>query len=124
MLIFSGDSLLRLTLKRIFRELDSLLAKLVSSADEANKMVSLGLLVSIHDVLVQFEPECPFISKSYGGLLIIVKRNFDNFIRDQVQAILNARVPKKTRIGPLPFVCNFEQFAKMAEKVFEGSPRR
>ncbi|RWS23698.1 exocyst complex component sec3-like protein, partial [Leptotrombidium deliense] len=65
-----------------------------------------------------------FLAKTYGSILILVKRNFDKFMQSQVQAIEETKAPKKPKCGVFPFIKKFEQFAKQAESVFKISSSR
>ena len=64
------------------------------------------------------------MAKTYGTILIQVKRNFDKFMSAQKIAIEESKVPKKAKCGIFPFVKNFEQFAKQAESVFKNASAR
>lgn len=119
----SGVSL-RTLLKQLFKSIDEMLGNVLSAVDKANKLNCFGLMVIVNEIYVEVEPLCPYLSKCFGGLQVLAKRNFDNYVREQVQSILNAKVPKRVRFGPLPFVCNFEHLAKLAEFVYAGSQRR
>lgn len=122
--VVKTETPLRVRLKELFKNIDEMLQAVVGTADKVNKLNNMGLLVFIHEILIEVEPKCPFLSKCFGGIMITVKRNFDNYIKEQVISILNSKIPKKSRVGPLFFVCNFEHFAKFAETVFSGSQRR
>ncbi|XP_055332832.1 exocyst complex component 1-like [Paramacrobiotus metropolitanus] len=122
--VYKSDTPLKLRLKELFKNIDEMLIGVVATSDKANKLNNMELLVVIHEILIDMEPQCPFLGKCYGGMMIALKRNFDNYMRDQVSHVLNAKVPKRSRFGPLPFVCNFEHFASFAENIFQGSQRR
>ena len=116
--------LLRTLLRQLFKGIDEMLSNVLSSVDKANKLNCFGLMVIVNEIYVEVEPMCPYLSKCFGGLQVLAKRNFDNYVREQVQSILNAKIPKRMRFGPLPFVSNFESLARLAEFVYAGSQRR
>lgn len=122
--VYRPETPLKLRLTELFKHVDDMLTNVVSTADKANKWNNMGLLVIIHEILVVVELQCPYLSRTYGGALILVKRQFDTYVKDQMLSINNAKVPKRNRVGPLPFVSSFEHFAKFAESVFAGSQRR
>lgn len=49
-----------------------------------------------------------FLSKSFGPVLVQVKRSYDRFMQIQLQSILDCRGNRKSKCGILPFVANFE----------------
>lgn len=65
-----------------------------------------------------------FLSMTFGSALIHVKRSFDKFMQLQLQSIKDAKVPKRSKCGLLPYVENFEEFAKTAESIFCKTERR
>ncbi|OQV24505.1 Exocyst complex component 1 [Hypsibius exemplaris] len=118
------DTPLKMVLRQLFKNVDGMLGNIIASLDKGNRLTNLGLLVIILEILVEVEPVCPYLAKCYGSMVITVKKNFDGYIREQVMSIMNAKVPRKVRFGPLPFVCNFEHFARLAENFFANSQRR
>lgn len=65
-----------------------------------------------------------FLSMTFASALVQVKRNFDKFMQIQLQSIQEAKIPKRSKCGLLPYVENFEEFASTAEKIFKKSERR
>lgn len=65
-----------------------------------------------------------FLSMTIASTLIQVKRNFDKFMNLQIQSIREAKPPKRSKCGLLPFVENFEEFSHVAESIFKNSSRR
>lgn len=64
------------------------------------------------------------MSMSFASALVQVKRNFDKFMALQCQSVRDAKVPKRSKCGLLPYVENFEEFARTAERIFLKSERR
>lgn len=54
-----------------------------------------------------------FLSKSFGSVLVQVKRNYDKFMQAQLQSILDCRGSRKSKCGIIPFVSNFEVFSHL-----------
>lgn len=65
-----------------------------------------------------------FLSMTFASALIKVKRNFDKFMQMQLESIREAKVPKRSKCGLLPYVENFEEFASTAENIFKKTTRR
>ena len=65
-----------------------------------------------------------FLSMTFASALVHVKRNLDRFMQLQLQSIQEFKVPKRSKCGILPYVENFEEFAKTAEEIFRKSDRR
>lgn len=65
-----------------------------------------------------------FLSMTFASVLIQVKRNFDRFMQQQLQSIRDAKVPKRSKCGILPYVENFEYFSQTSEEFFRKSNRR
>lgn len=65
-----------------------------------------------------------FLSMTFASALVQVKRNFDRFMQQQLFSIKEAKVPKRSKCGILPYVENFEYFAQTSEGIFRKSDRR
>lgn len=66
-----------------------------------------------------------FLSMTFASALIQVKRAFDKFMQTQLQSILcDTKVNRRNKCGILPYVENFESFARTAEKIFKNSDRK
>lgn len=61
---------------------------------------------------------------TFASSLVQVKRNFDKFMMAQCQSVRDAKVPKRSKCGLLPYVDNFEELARTAERIFLKSERR
>ena len=65
-----------------------------------------------------------FLLQIYGEVKIIVKRNFDKFMDQQLDKIRNFKPPKQAKCGVLSIVKDFEQFANAVETLFEDTASR
>lgn len=85
---------------------------------------SFYVLVRLTQHVMSAQDAHSFLSMTFGSALIHVKRSFDKFMQLQLQSIKDARVPKRSKCGLLPYVENFEEFAKTAEAIFRKTERR
>ncbi|XP_075160765.1 exocyst complex component Sec3 [Haematobia irritans] len=65
-----------------------------------------------------------FLSMTFASVLVQVKRNFDRFMQQQLQSIRDAKLPKRSKCGILPYVENFEYFSKTTEDFFQKPTKR
>ena len=65
-----------------------------------------------------------FLSKTYGSILVLVKRCYDKFMIANLRSIEEMKPNKKTKCGILPFVSNFDEFARTAQSIFKTTERR
>lgn len=56
-----------------------------------------------------------FLSNTFASQLIEVKRSLDQFIQTQIDSVRDCRLPRKSKLGILPYVSNLEIFATNAE---------
>ncbi|CAH0552972.1 unnamed protein product [Brassicogethes aeneus] len=61
-----------------------------------------------------------FLSNTFGSELIEVKRSLDQFMQMQIDSIKDYRCARKSKIGVLPYVFNFEEFAVNAEGLLKS----
>lgn len=92
-----------------------------SSLDSMN---SLYMLVRMGNHVLKAEDTGSFLSKSFANCLVQMKRNFDKFINGQIMAMQEYKISKKSKVGIIPFVNSFEDFARQAEYIFRGTDRR
>lgn len=52
-----------------------------------------------------------FLSNTFASELIEVKRSLDQFMQTQIDSIKDCRLPRKSKLGILPYVSNLEIFA-------------
>lgn len=85
---------------------------------------SLYVLVRLSQHVMTATDAQSFLSKTYALALVQVKRSFDKFMQLQLQSIRDSKLPKRSKCGLLPYVENFEEFAKTAEDIFRHAERR
>lgn len=56
-----------------------------------------------------------FLSNTFASELIEVKRSLDQFMLTQIDSVKDCRLPRKSKLGILPYVSNLEIFATNAE---------
>ena len=107
----------------LFNILEQQLSSFINTYDRADSYCCLYIYVRLSEHVLTAEDTGSFLSTTFGSCLVQAKRNFDRFMNLQIQSIQECRVTKK-KCGILPFVINFEEFAKTAECVFKKSERR
>lgn len=65
-------------------------------------------LVCLSQHVMSAQDAGSFLSKSFGSVLVQVKRNYDKFMQVQLQSINDCKGNRKSKCGILPFVSNFE----------------
>lgn len=108
----------------LFAVLEPELMGFVSHYDKVDGFYSMYLLVRLSQHVMSAQDTGSFLSMTFANALVQAKRNFDKFMQAQIRSIEEAKVTKKSKCGILPFVSNFEEFAKQAETIFKGSDRR
>ncbi|XP_014251486.1 exocyst complex component 1 [Cimex lectularius] len=108
----------------IFRCIEPGLISFISHYEQIDSMFCLYTLVRLSEHVMTAQDAGSFLSKSFGPVLIQVKRTYDRYMQSQLQSILDCRGNRKSKCGILPFVSNFEVFAKTAEKIFRNTSRR
>ncbi|XP_041052214.1 exocyst complex component 1-like isoform X2 [Carcharodon carcharias] len=122
----SGISSKRKMMSEIFSTLELDLKGFVNLCDKINPSNSLHLLVIVSQraLIAQDCDPSSFLKSTFGNILVHVKRNFDKCISALCKQMEEAKVPKKTKIGILPFVIGFEEFVTVAEAIFKNAERR
>lgn len=64
-----------------------------------------------------------FLSNTFGSVLIEIKRSLDQFMSQQITSIKECRLPRKSKIGVLPYVSNLEIFAANADCLLKSDRR-
>lgn len=83
------------------------------------------VLVRLSQHVMSAQDTGSFLSMTFASALIQVKRAFDKFMQAQLQSILcDTKVNRRNKCGILPYVENFEPFARIAEKIFKNSDRK
>uniref|UniRef100_A0A0V0G9U3 Putative exocyst protein sec3 n=1 Tax=Triatoma dimidiata TaxID=72491 RepID=A0A0V0G9U3_TRIDM len=108
----------------IFGCIEPELTNFTSHFEKIDSMYCMYSLVCLSHHVLSAQDAGSFLSKSFGPVLVQVKRSYDRFMQTQLQSILDCRGNRKSKCGILPFVANFEVFAKTAESIFKESDRR
>lgn len=82
------------------------------------------VLVRLTQHVMSAQDAHSFLSMTFASVLVQVKRSFDKFMQLQLQSIREAKPPKRSKCGLLPYVENFEEFANTAESIFRKADRR
>jgi len=115
---------LRDMMGRLFGILEQEFLNFIIHYDSVDGMYSLYLLVRLTQHVLSAEDKGSFLAKTYGNILINVKRNFDKFMKGQLIEIEQAKITKKAKCGVFSFIKKFEVFAKQAENVYKNSGAR
>uniref|UniRef100_A0A8C1US13 Exocyst complex component 1 n=2 Tax=Cyprinus carpio TaxID=7962 RepID=A0A8C1US13_CYPCA len=102
------------------------LNSLIALGDKIDSFNSLYMLVKMSHHVWTAENVDPasYLSTTLGNVLVTVKRNFDKCISGQIRQMEEVKISKKSKVGILPFVTGFEEFAKLAEAIFRNAERR
>ncbi|XP_040190664.1 exocyst complex component 1 isoform X3 [Rana temporaria] len=122
----SEKEMVRQMMTHIFRCIEPELNNLIALGDKIDSFNSLYMLVkmSYHVWTAENVDSASFLSTTLGNVLVTVKRNFDKCISNQIKQMEDVKISKKSKVGILPFVSGFEEFAELAESIFRGSERR
>lgn len=115
---------LRNMLSELFRSFENDFVKFVLDYDKLDGIYSLYFLVRLNRHVMAVSDTGSFLSKAYGNILIHIKRCFDRYMQTQLTEIEEAKDPKRTKVGILPFIKRFETFAKQTENVVKYGPQR
>lgn len=114
----------RKMMSELFGCLESELINYIMGFEKYDSFFSFYVLVRLTQHVMSAQDAHSFLSMTFGSALIHVKRSFDKFMHQQLQSIKDAKVPKRSKCGLLPYVENFEQFALTAESIFKKTERR
>lgn len=114
----------RLMMAELFPSLEQELMNFESHGIQLDNLSSLYMLVRMSSHVLKAEDTGSFLSKTFANCLVQIKRNFDKFVELRIQSIHEYKLSKKSKVGILPFVNSFEEFARQAEAIFDGSERR
>ncbi|XP_048386190.1 exocyst complex component 1 isoform X3 [Stegostoma tigrinum] len=118
--------IIRSMMIKVFRCIEPELNNLISLGDKIDSFNSLYMLVKMSHHVWTAENVDPasFLSTTLGNVLVTVKRNFDKCILNQIKQMEEVKISKKSKVGILPFVSGFEEFAELAETIFKNAERR
>ncbi|XP_053433648.1 exocyst complex component 1 isoform X10 [Nycticebus coucang] len=124
--VSSEKDMIRQMMIKIFRCIEPELNNLIALGDKIDSFNSLYMLVKMshHVWTAQNVDPASFLSTTLGNVLVTVKRNFDKCISNQIRQMEEVKISKKSKVGILPFVTEFEEFAGLAESIFKNAERR
>nr|XP_013009899.1 exocyst complex component 1 isoform X1 [Cavia porcellus] len=124
--VSSERDMIRQMMIKIFRCIEPDLSSLIALGDKIDSFNSLYMLVKMshHVWTAQNVDPASFLSTTLGNVLVTVKRNFDKCISNQIRQMEEVKISKKSKVGILPFVAEFEEFAGLAESIFKNAERR
>lgn len=114
----------RSIMSALFGWLEAELSQFIESYEKQDTFYSLYVLVRLTQHVMSASDAQSFLSATFATALVKVKRNFDAFMKMQLQSICDARPPRRSRCGLLTYVANFEEFAETAESIFRAATRR
>ncbi|TSN30197.1 Exocyst complex component 1 [Bagarius yarrelli] len=122
----SAQDMVRQMMNKIFHSIETELNSLIALGDKIDSFNSLYMLVKMSHHVWTAENVDPasFLSTTLGNVLVTVKRNFDKCISGQIRQMEEVKISKKSKVGILPFVTGFEEFAELAETIFRNAERR
>lgn len=112
--------LMKANVQEMFSQLEEEFERFASEYNEKNGLCSLYLLVRLSHYLRDKGNSDLFLMKIYREILIRIKRNFDNFMEQQLVATRELKAPKTSKCGVLSAVKNFEEFATHVESLFKS----
>lgn len=108
----------------IFSCIEPELLGFIAHHERLDSIYCMYILVRLTQHVMSAQDTGSFLSKSYGSILVQVKRSYDKYMQIQLTSIQDTRVNKKNKCGILPFVANFEEFARMCELIFKNTERK
>lgn len=122
----SEKDMVRMMMNKIFQCIETELNSLIALGDKIDSFNSLYMLVKMSHHVWTAENVDPasYLSTTLGNVLVTVKRNFDKCISGQIKQMEEFKISKKSKVGILPFVTGFEEFAELAETIFRNAERR
>lgn len=114
----------RSIMSALFVWLEAELSQFIESFEKQDSFYSMYVLVRLTQHVMSATDAQSFLSATFATALVKVKRNFDAFMKMQLQSICDAKLPRRSRCGLLTYVENFEEFAQTAESIFRTATRR
>ncbi|XP_005187531.1 exocyst complex component 1 [Musca domestica] len=114
----------RRLMNALFGCLEQELVNFIQSFERFDCFYSLYVLDRLTQHVMSAQDTHSFLSMTFASVLVQVKRNFDRFMQQQLQSIRDAKLPKRSKCGILPYVENFEYFSQTTEEFFCKSTRR
>lgn len=113
----------RKTMGELFTSLEEELLSFISQLERQDSFYCMYVLVRLSQHVMSAQDTGSFLSMTFASALVQVKRSFDRFMQLQMDSIKDAKMPRKSKCGILPYVSNFEEFATCTEVVFKGERR-
>ncbi|XP_052076459.1 exocyst complex component 1-like, partial [Mytilus californianus] len=107
----------------LFTNLEEELEGFIFYADKLDGFYSMYMLVRMSQHVNNAQDAGSFLSVTFASCSVKIKRNFDKFVQNQIAAIEDYKVKKKSRCGIIGFVHNFGEFANQTENIFKVSDR-
>ncbi|CAB3399649.1 unnamed protein product [Caenorhabditis bovis] len=114
----------RFVMAAIFESLNVHLDNFCRSICKHNPSNVLLLFVVMSKKVLSPQDASSYFAVTFGGLFVLIKRQFDNYISMEAQHYSDVKITKRTRIGILPTIARFAAFVRKAERIFEGADRR
>uniref|UniRef100_A0A8D9BVJ3 Exocyst complex component 1 n=1 Tax=Cacopsylla melanoneura TaxID=428564 RepID=A0A8D9BVJ3_9HEMI len=108
----------------IFSCIEPELLGFITHHERQDSIYCMYILVRLTQHVMSAQDAGSFLSKSYGSILVQVKRSYDKYMQIQLSSIQETKVNKKNKCGILPFVANFEEFARNCELIFKNTERK
>ncbi|RXN24283.1 exocyst complex component 1-like isoform X2 [Labeo rohita] len=109
----SEKDMVRMMMNKIFQSIETELNSLIALGDKIDSFNSLYMLVKMSHHVWTAENVDPasYLSTTLGN-------------SGQIRQMEEVKISKKSKVGILPFVTGFEEFAKLAEAIFRNAERR
>lgn len=115
----------RATMSAIFPSLEPELNNFILFLDKIDSFWCMYVLVRLSQHVMSAQDTGSFLSMTFASTLVQIKRSFDKFMQSQLQSILkDTKINKRNKCGILPYVQNFDAFARISEKIFKNSDRK
>ncbi|KAK6637036.1 hypothetical protein RUM43_010710 [Polyplax serrata] len=108
----------------LFHTLEPELTTFISYYEKLDGYYCMYALVRLTQHVMSAQNTESFLSKTFGSALVQVKRSYDKYMQANLKSIEEMRPNKKTKCGILPFVSNFDEFARTAQSIFKTTERR
>lgn len=114
----------RRMMSELFSCIEPELLNFLTYHEKLDSVYCMSALVRLTQHVMSAQDTGSFLSTTFGSVLIHVKRNYDRYMQLHLQSIQKTSLARKSKIGIIPFVANFEEFANTAETIFKHTDRR
>ncbi|GMR60521.1 hypothetical protein PMAYCL1PPCAC_30716, partial [Pristionchus mayeri] len=91
---------------------------------KSNRSNILLLFVIMSKKVLSSTESGSYYAVTFGSLVVLIKRQFDNYMDAEAQNLREIKFTKRTRVGILPTIDKLAQMIKLSEDRFKGSERR